>query len=203
MLLALPASAFVSLTNLFITFPPTTLRSTLAAIGIPCAIFGLSPLFLSALAPHFTVSSSSSSSLTSGDQATGINDELDPGQWLLFLALALFVVNGLSGFALGEIPCGEHAGEEGIKPERRRERDGGRDSGFLGSEENSVVDLEREGEGATERTALLGARREDTVGEGKEEQTIAQLLRTPTFWLFGLVIFLSTVCPLLHFRDVR
>jgi hypothetical protein len=190
------SSAFVSLTHLSLTSLSIYLSYTTTAIGVPCAIFGLSPLFLSALAPYFTVSSSSSSSFpltsTAGDQTTGINDELDPGQWLLFLALALFIVNGLSGFALCEIPCEEHAAEEGVKGVRgAREGEGGRDSGFVGSEENSVVDVERDGEGATERTALLGARREAMTE--KEEQSIAQLLRTPTFWLFGLVIFLSTV----------
>lgn len=158
-----------------------TLPIAHTAIGVPCAIFGLSPLFLSALAPYFTVTSSSSST-----SPAGINDELDPGRWLLFLAVMLFVVNGLSGFALGEVPWED----ERTEGKRRRE---GEDSGFVGSEESSVVDCEL----ATERTALLRSRGAGGEEQGEEavmeEQSIAQLLGTPTFWLFGLVIFLSTV----------
>ena len=157
---------------------------------MPCAIFGLSPLFLSALAPYFTVSPTITSPFSASTAAlegtTGINDELDPGRWLLFLAVMLCAVNGLSGLVLGEV---EWVDEEVVE----------RDSGFVGSERSSVVVEE-----VDERTALLAQARRTAAGdeeglegaeakEKQEEQTIGQLLSTPTFWLFGLVIFLSTV----------
>lgn len=64
------------------------------AIGIPCAIFGLSPLFLSSLASRFTAPL---------QPTVSTEYELDPGRWLLFLAALLGTVNFIGAFALKEL----------------------------------------------------------------------------------------------------
>lgn len=133
----------------------------------------MSPLFLSALASHFTSSPSTSASGT---------DELDPGRWLLFLAIFLAAINGLGGVGLRVIPWVDEdelkAITEGEEEERRIEED----SGFVGS---AVRDEER---AANERTSLLPR----LATKVETTHSISALLSTPTFWLFGLVILLST-----------
>lgn len=108
------------------------------AIGVPCAIFGLSPLFLSSLATYFTSSDTASSAVL------GVaGGELDPGRWLLFLAVLLFVVNGIGGCVLQVIPWEEDHGAVGKR---------GDDSGFVG---NGAVSVAPNAVVPTEQTALL------------------------------------------------
>lgn len=106
-----------------------------AAIGIPCSIFGLSPLFLSSLATFFT---STAEATTFGAS----NGELDPGRWLLFLAALLAVVNTIGGFVLKELPWDDDH-------EVRRGRV--EDSGFVPSASPSLSDVDE----PSERTSLL------------------------------------------------
>ena len=81
--------------------------TSFSAIGIPCSIFGLSPLFLSALATYFT-SNAAPPSIGAG--------ELDPGKWLAFLAVFLASVNTLGAVGLKVIPQEEE--EEELDDER-------------------------------------------------------------------------------------
>ncbi|SCZ93480.1 BZ3500_MvSof-1268-A1-R1_Chr6-3g08689 [Microbotryum saponariae] len=150
----------------------TPSRHSGLAIGLPCSIFGLSPLFLSTLAPYFT---SRASELT---RVKGVNEELDPGKWLLFLAGFLFLVNLYSSFTLKEIPC-EEVVDLAVQ-----------DSGTGSIEEDS-------GNTPSEHTRLLPSTVLDLVRNDEDDkapmrQSFGTLLSTPTFWLFGAVIFLAT-----------
>lgn len=144
------------------------------AIGIPCAIFGLSPLFLSALASHFI---SSPSTIASGSA------ELDPGRWLLFLAIFLTAVNGLGGLGLRVIPWVDEDELKAITEGEEEERRSDEDSGFVGS---GVRDEEH---AANERTTLLSHTKTTT---SEKSHSASTLLSNKTFWLFGTVILLST-----------
>ncbi|SCV67620.1 BQ2448_5231 [Microbotryum intermedium] len=141
------------------------------AIGLPCSIFGLSPLFLSTLAPYFT---SRASELT---RVKGVNEELDPGKWLLFFAGFLFLVNLYSSFTLKEIPC-EEAVDITVQDSGTGSVDG--ESGGMPSE----------------RSRLLPSTIADVAKNNDDKalvrQSFSTLLSTPTFWLFGAVIFLAT-----------
>ncbi|GAA5879520.1 hypothetical protein JCM16303_003234 [Sporobolomyces ruberrimus] len=175
------------------------------AIGIPCAVFGLSPLFLSSLASFFTTTYDRYPDLPGSSEI-----ELDPGRWLLFLAALLGIVNGLGGFFLKELPWVEEADEPTAGKIDEPAQSG---NGTLGS---TNVDLE-----ATERTSLLPSRTRSRSNSQShpshsrrnssashhshrdhhhhhhhrhhhDSQTLRQFISTPTFWLFGSIILLST-----------
>ncbi|KAM0748169.1 MFS general substrate transporter [Meredithblackwellia eburnea MCA 4105] len=138
------------------------------AIGIPCSIFGLSPLFLSLLAKFFT-SNNVASKIESWEVAKG---ELDPGRWLLFLAALLAAVNALGGLVLKELPWDDD------HPPRRS------------------VPTAQGGAPPTERSSLLptSASTDYTTlppPPPTESQPLKQFLSDPTFWLFGFAILLS------------
>ncbi|GAA5949705.1 hypothetical protein JCM21900_003262 [Sporobolomyces salmonicolor] len=163
------------------------------AIAVPCAVFGLSPLFLSSLASLFTAPTTPASPSNFSQDVQ--DEELDAGRWLLFLAAFLAIVNGLGGLLLKELPWNEvsEAGD-GVGKVLPPGHDG-RDSGFAGSSSSSMLDssasavpsteLDIE---ATERTSLLRSSSTPT----HPNQTLRDFVSTPTFWLFGAVIFLST-----------
>lgn len=65
--------------------------STLA-IGVPLSVFGLSPLFLSYLASAFT-----------SPNEDGVN-EINPGEYLIFLAIFLAIINAISALGLKVVP---------------------------------------------------------------------------------------------------
>ncbi|GAA5868412.1 hypothetical protein JCM1840_006984 [Sporobolomyces johnsonii] len=163
------------------------------AIAVPCAVFGLSPLFLSSLASLFTAPTTlSSPSIFSQDVQ---DEELDAGRWLLFLAAFLAIVNGVGGLLLKELPWTEESeAGDGVGKVLPPGHDG-RDSSFVGSSSSPMLDssasafpsteLDIE---ATERTSLLRSSSTPT----HHNQTLRDFISTPTFWLFGAVIFLST-----------
>ncbi|GAA5886093.1 hypothetical protein JCM5296_007085 [Sporobolomyces johnsonii] len=165
----------------------------LAAIAVPCAVFGLSPLFLSSLASLFTAPTTlSSPSIFSQDVQ---DEELDAGRWLLFLAAFLAIVNGIGGLLLKELPwTEEREAGDGVGKVLTPGHDD-RASGFVGSSSSPMLDssasafpsteLDIE---ATERTSLLRSSSTPT----HHNQTLRDFISTPAFWLFGAVIFLST-----------
>ncbi|GAA5931957.1 uncharacterized protein JCM15063_001084 [Sporobolomyces koalae] len=154
------------------------------AIGVPCAVFGLSPLFLTSLASFFTTTWDRFPEPPGTAQV-----ELDPGKWLLFLAAMLALVNGIGGFFLKELPWQED--QDQLDPAKR---------------DSQRMEAERQPEDpvATERTALLPARAsqdqtdspssaiEGHQPEALDPQTLRQFVSTPRFWLFGSLILLST-----------
>ncbi|KAM0788502.1 hypothetical protein ACM66B_001633 [Microbotryomycetes sp. NB124-2] len=184
------ASYFGSVVSSIKSTPP---RHSGLAIGFPCAVFGLSPLFLSTLAGYFTIE-------LSAGQTT---EELDPGRWLSFLAVFLACVNFVSGFGLAEVPCDNNGLPFESKPAKdnrssstsstrgdrlnaapasRRVRRTGSATSLLGRDEEQA---------ASETTALLGSSSSRSVS-GSTSQSISSLLSAPSFWLFGALIFLST-----------
>ncbi|KAK4058512.1 hypothetical protein OIO90_000674 [Microbotryomycetes sp. JL221] len=159
----------------------TPARHSGLAIGVPCAIFGLSPLFLSSLAGFFTVQVSS-----------GTTEELDPGRWLTFLAVFLTCSNFVSSFGLKELPTNDtfinvnsSTRKTQHATETRRVQDSA--SSSLRSDDDNVV--------ATERTNLLSSSQNPVRARSSPSargRSVSALLSTPSFWLFGALIFLST-----------
>ncbi|GAA5912524.1 uncharacterized protein JCM6883_005932 [Sporobolomyces salmoneus] len=161
------------------------------AIGVPCAVFGLSPLFLSSLASYFTTEYDRFPNLPGTSEM-----ELDPGRWLLCLAALLAIVNGIGGIFLKELPWEDE----------------------LDTVDKAVSDSVDGGdqEAADERTSLLSSRdraRSTSHSHSRRpssdrrqssthsrlphhhhphSQTLRQFISTPTFWLFGSLILLST-----------
>ncbi|GAA5987165.1 hypothetical protein JCM5350_003867 [Sporobolomyces pararoseus] len=167
------------------------------AIGIPCAIFGLSPLFLSSLASFFTTTYDRFPELPGTSET-----ELDPGRWLLFLAALLAIVNGIGGFFLKELPWEE-------------------EKTLIGKVDttSSATNNSEDPEEANERTSLIPSQarsRSNSHSKSRphldhrrssvpshhshhshhhhhlHSQTLRQFVSTPTFWLFGSLILLST-----------
>ncbi|KAI5479369.1 MFS monocarboxylic acid transporter [Pseudohyphozyma bogoriensis] len=134
------------------------------AIGVPLALLGLSPLFLSPLASVFT---------------SNVTNELDPGDWLLFLAVFLAGINLFGAAFIKVLPWEESEAGSATPPV---------DSGFAGSERSSMINGNT---APTERTALLPTSI-PTKPARQESQPFMTLLSDPTFWLFGLVILCST-----------
>ncbi|GAA5855916.1 hypothetical protein JCM8547_000413 [Rhodosporidiobolus lusitaniae] len=158
------------------------------AIGVPCAVFGLSPLFLSSLASFFTSS-----------RLSPYPAELDASRYLLFLAVSLFIINGIGAVAIRGLPWEDNLEAlivEALEPEDAVEdverllppRVNVEDSGFSPSATASISNNVE----PDERTALL--RR--TVGlppaPPSPPQTLSALLSTASFWLLGGIIFFST-----------
>ncbi|GAA5821489.1 hypothetical protein JCM11251_004648 [Rhodosporidiobolus azoricus] len=145
------------------------------AIGVPCAVFGLSPLFLSFIASAFTTTSRTA-------DTTG---ELDAGRYLFFLGAFLFVVNGVGAICIKELPWEDNL-EKVIIDALEPPLDAG-ESGFSPSAVPSI-----DGQGSTERTSLLPPRRPPSPASPNAEQTLRELLSTASFWLLGAVVFFST-----------
>lgn len=185
------------------------------AIGIPCSIFGLSPIFFSALAPLFTTTATSLVRNLALEDASGINDELDPGKWLVFLALLLAIVNVLSGFGLADLSVynddalaggglpqnGNVAatGSNGQNPITSPVTSDDEDEDDNSDDDDASSDSIRfDADAATERTRLMASSQTLSMSSSllslppPQRQSIVGLLKTPTFWLFGTIIFLST-----------
>lgn len=183
--------AFLSFEHLQSIRTDLFLLNDSTAIGVPCAVFGLSPLFLSSLASFFTTTYDRFPSLPGTSET-----ELDPGRWLLFLAGLLAIVNGVGGFFLKELPWEE----EEPKPVDKLQ------SG------TSRVETNEEAAEVDERTSLLPSRTRSRSNSHHSHhsrhshhshhrphhhhhphsQTLRQFVSTPTFWLFGSLILLST-----------
>ncbi|KAH8927778.1 MFS general substrate transporter [Atractiella rhizophila] len=102
---ATSCSYFPAIITLANSLPPSHAG---LAVGIPCAIFGLSPVLLSNIAVAFF---------------TGAGGEVNGQRWLAFLSVLLGVVNGLGGVLLKIIKVGDHSAVE-------EEEVGAADSGF-------------------------------------------------------------------------
>ncbi|GAA6000144.1 hypothetical protein JCM10207_007877 [Rhodosporidiobolus poonsookiae] len=142
------------------------------AIGVPCAVFGLSPLFLSSLASAFTYPSS----------AVAKAGELDAGRYLLFLAAFLALVNGAGALLIKELPWDENLEKvivEALEPESL---EAAGESDFITSNNGSFIE-------PTERTTLLPR---PSTAAPQSPQTLRDLVTTTSFWLLGGVIFFST-----------
>ncbi|GAA6028126.1 hypothetical protein JCM8097_001882, partial [Rhodosporidiobolus ruineniae] len=149
------------------------------AIAIPCAVFGLSPLFLSALASFFTSSSQ-----------YGHSGELEAGRYLLSLAVLLGLVNLVGAFAIKALPWEdnlEKALVETIEPEdSERFSSAVGDSAFAISSEAGTPGTAT----PNERTALLPTSRPAPTKE--VDHSLRAFITTTSFWLLGGIVFLST-----------
>jgi len=160
-------------------------RHTGLVIAVPCAIFGLSPLFLSNLARFFTSAHDTAST-------AGAAEELDPGRWLYFLATLLGAVNLLGAVGLKVIPWEEEqdqAAGDGEAVPGGLERSLTRPPGYDTECAVSTASLGEVDGVPDERSALLPRPAEPAKAE---TQTLAELLRSPAFWLFGVVFLLAT-----------
>ncbi|BGP01198.1 putative transporter MCH1 [Rhodotorula toruloides] len=170
---ATAASYFGAITSLTKSAPSS--HSGLA-IGVPCAVFGLSPLFLSAIASFFTTHT-----------ATG--ETLDVAKYLSFLGALLLAVNFIGGFLIKELPWEDNLDKvivDAIEPfDDDEARVDEPDSGFATSPPRSVADE------ANERTSLLG-KPAVNVDPTTSSQPFTAVLASPCFWLLGGVVFLST-----------
>lgn len=158
-------------------------RNTGLVIALPCAIFGLSPLFLSNLARFFT--------------ATGPSPELDPARWLFFLAAFIGAANVVGAVGFKVTPWEEEEGEgDGLEGERVEgggglERSVTRPPGYdvgCGASEESLCEVDGVPD---ERSALL-VKPAGAEAATEETQSLGQLITSPPFWIFGLVFLLAT-----------
>ncbi|GAA5907370.1 hypothetical protein JCM6882_002819 [Rhodosporidiobolus microsporus] len=145
------------------------------AIGVPCAVFGLSPLFLSFLASAFTAPA----------RSADVDGELDAGHYLLFLGAFLFFVNGIGALCIKELPWEDNL-EKVIIDALEPPIDAG-ESGFSTSATPSLAN----DQAPNERSTLL-PRRPASPASPNAEQTLRELLSTASFWLLGAVVFFST-----------
>lgn len=178
---ATSASYFSAVLWFSTSFPP---KHAGLAIGIPCSIFGLSPLFLSSLARFFTTGDDAAED---GSAVTLLAGELDPSRWLLFLAGLLFAVNILGAICIKVVPWDED------EPERP----------LPGSLDDDTTRADADEDSVTERTRLLNTDRSYSAhrhhhhhhhhgrGEHAGESLYATLAK-PTFWLLGAVILLGS-----------
>jgi hypothetical protein len=190
------------------------------AIGVPCAVFGLSPLFLSILATFFTEEKNQPVGSPNFMGTMGKDEELDPGKWLIFLAIFLAVVNAIGGMGLKVIPWIEDGDEEISEDGEESEESVAREGESSTNASQISLTEEAEQEVPCERTRMLPPNAQIPVphvlvgivpGELKttpinkpskhaptkhqvEDQdfhSVSTLLRQPQFWLFGFVIFAS------------
>ncbi|BGP06482.1 hypothetical protein JCM10049v2_002304 [Rhodotorula toruloides] len=169
---ATAASYFGAITSLTKSAPSS--HSGLA-IGVPCAVFGLSPLFLSAIASFFTTHT-----------ATG--ETLDVAKYLSFLGALLLAVNFIGGSLIKELPWEDNLDKvivDAIEPFDNEARVDEPDSGFATSPPRSITDE------ANERTSLLG-KPAPALEASSGSQPFTAVLASPCFWLLGGVVFLST-----------
>lgn len=141
------------------------------AIALPCAVFGLSPLFLSTIASFFTSSA----------VVTDEGSALDVRAYLAFLGALLLGVNLAGGFLIRDLPWQDNidrAFVDVIEP-------------FPDAEDTSGY--ASPAEAASERSPLL---RTTPAEEAKPESvggdSFLGFVSTTSFWLLGAVIFFST-----------
>lgn len=169
------------------------------AIGVPCAVFGLSPLFLSSLASFFTTDYDRFPNLPGTSER-----ELDPARWLLFLAATLAIVNGIGGLFLKELPWEEKVQQVDKLDSEDIERSvtGHADEA---NERTSLLPPRTRSRSSSQSVPALNRRRSSSEAcpsrahhhhhhhhHHPHSQTLRQFVSTPTFWLFGSIILLST-----------
>ncbi|BGP38512.1 hypothetical protein JCM10450v2_002460 [Rhodotorula kratochvilovae] len=158
----------------------TPSRHSGLAIGVPCAVFGLSPLFLSTIASFFTTAS----------DAPNHGDELEVGKYLASLGILLTLVNLVGGFLVKELPWAENIDKpfvDAVEPfDADRLGPSGTDSGFVASSTSSVD------EPASERTALLKRNGAASPAIPAQSEPLRAFITTASFWLLGGVVFLAT-----------
>ncbi|BGP14468.1 hypothetical protein JCM10213_004590 [Rhodosporidiobolus nylandii] len=153
------------------------------AIGVPCAVFGLSPLFLSSLASFFTTP------LASPNHPS----ELDAASYLLFLAVFLALVNGIGAALIKNLPWEENLESRIVDALEQPAADRGR---LAASSADSRVrqsshGLDPEDRTPDERSSLLG-HLPSPSSASDEDQSLRAFASTASFWLLGGAIFLST-----------
>ncbi|GJN87309.1 hypothetical protein Rhopal_000257-T1 [Rhodotorula paludigena] len=151
------------------------------AIAVPCAVFGLSPLALSAIASFFT----------SETKTTSSGDDLDVAGYLACLGVVLTLVNLAGGLLIKELPWDDNIDKvlvDAVEPFDRERLAAveGSDSGFVASCASTFA------EPATERTSLLQRSTTATPEPPVESESLRSFASTASFWLLGAVIFLST-----------
>jgi hypothetical protein len=167
-----------------------------AAIGLPCAVFGLSPLFLSSLAYFFT--SPSIPAPTPSHPHRSEPGELDAGHYLLFLAVLLAVVNGLGAFFVRELPWEENLEKIVVDALEPEDVEASVSNDRLATLRDTDSGFSRPGTASPdERTALL--RRTSMpvpssppTADEKSSRALSALVSTASFWLLGAILFLST-----------
>lgn len=144
------------------------------AIALPCAVFGLSPLFLSGVASLFTTAA----------KAVDQGAALDVRAYLGFLGALLMAVNLAGGFLIRDLPWQENIDRvivAAIEP--------------FPDEEN-LSGYVSPGEQVSERSPLL--RRTDAAAATTAVKPITTgdsfgaFISTTSFWLLGAVVFFST-----------
>ncbi|GAA5856324.1 hypothetical protein JCM9279_006422 [Rhodotorula babjevae] len=164
----------------------TPARHSGLAIGVPCAVFGLSPLFLSSVASFFTTASS----------VDGGRDLLDVAKYLTCIGVLLTLVNLVGGFLIQELPWEENLDKpfvDAVEPFGNEDDECGADhygpdSGFNSSSTRPVgVD-----ELPTERTALLGASTASSAAAPAPSGSLRAFITSSSFWLLGAVVLLAT-----------
>jgi len=153
---------------------------------VPCAVFGLSPLFLSSVASFFTTASSS---------VDGGRDMLDVAKYLTCIGILLTLVNLVGGFLIQELPWEENLDKpfvDAVEPfgdddECAADRYGP-DSGFNSSSTGPVGADEL----PTERTALLGTSTALPAAAPAPSGSLRALVTSSSFWLLGAVVLLAT-----------
>lgn len=144
------------------------------AIALPCAVFGLSPLFLSGVASLFTTAS----------KAVDQGAALDVRAYLGFLGALLVAVNLAGGFLIRDLPWQENIDRvivAAIEP--------------FPDEEN-LSGYVSPGEHVSERSPLLGrndaAAATSAVKPVTTGDSFGAFMSTTSFWLLGAVVFFST-----------
>ncbi|GAA5821436.1 hypothetical protein JCM3770_007082 [Rhodotorula araucariae] len=161
----------------------TPSRHSGLAIGVPCAVFGLSPLFLSTIASFFTTTTSSDAPVR--------GDDIQVGRYLASLGILLTLVNALGGLLIQELPWAENIDKpfvDAVEPfDGDRVGVNGTDSGLVVSSTSSVDDS------ASERTALLQRRAAAASPDlSAQSEPLRSFVATASFWLLGGVVFLAT-----------
>ncbi|GAA5925803.1 hypothetical protein JCM3775_001504 [Rhodotorula graminis] len=164
----------------------TPARHSGLAIGVPCAVFGLSPLFLSSVASFFTTASS----------VDGRRDMLDVAKYLTCIGVLLTFVNLVGGFLIQELPWGENLDKpfvNVVEPFGNGDDECGvdqyaPDSGFNSSATRPVG----ADQVSTERTALLGASTTPSSSVTTPSGSLRALISSSSFWLLGAVVLLAT-----------
>ncbi|GAA5974232.1 hypothetical protein JCM11641_003343 [Rhodosporidiobolus odoratus] len=133
------------------------------AIGIPCAVFGLSPLFLSSIASPFTSS----------------GGDLDARRYLLFLAVVLFIVNGAGAVLIKNLPWEEQIEKVAVDA---LEPANGDAEGYL----NEMSATERTSLLPSRSSPSPSPSLEESA------HSLRSFVSTASFWLLGGIIFLST-----------
>ncbi|GAA5976408.1 hypothetical protein JCM10908_005489 [Rhodotorula pacifica] len=147
------------------------------AIALPCAVFGLSPLFLSGVASLFTTAA----------KAVDEGAALDVQAYLGFLGALLMAVNLAGGFLIRDLPWQQNIDRiivAAIEP--------------FPDEEN-LSGYASPGEQASERSPLLARWTADEVGgpdavkpESTKGDSFRAFVSTTSFWVLGAVVFFST-----------